>query len=930
MNRKLLRIVKIVVLIEVAYLVLFNLALNLPLTQTLVNKIRPERFAVSWDRAWTWYPLRVHARGVSANGQTSSQQWQADVARASASMSLLPLVTKTVHIGSVDAEDVDFHLRPRPRPDKDYAAIKAFFPPIEGRDPESPATPKKKKEGRGWTVEVADIRALGSHEVWVFQVRGAMSGELAARLLGYTSRGGPFFLDESTADVVVNSLSINDEAAVQGEGSLSGQFGFAPFVPSENKGVKSLAFLTADVELDLPVDSLDFLDVYLYRFDGMQVDGKGVWRGRLNYDRGDLVAGTDMAVSATELILDAASYLVKGSGDIAIAVGDDAPERLGLGMTFGAVEAFHADDPRPLVRGEDLALEIEGDNRILLDEQRENGTARVVVRIPRMAVPDLAAYQYLLPEQWAVTLNGGTGELAGEAQMSSTNLDMDLRVVSDQADLALKDARFVTSLDLGLRATGGAAEAASLDISGSYLKLFDAGLASATEEISPDWHASLVLSEGRLAIPVANEAGDEGFRSAIQTLKQQPVREVLATVDADLVAQLSVSDLGWINQLFRSPFDLAVSGGGEADMQVVVRSGWLAEGTRVGVQPTDLKVRVLDYVAQGDGRMEISVESGGEAPDMMLNATLDNGNLRRTGEETSVVEDVSLALAANATGVKIGAEPTVTAVDLKIPTARVTDMSVYNQYFPEKLPLRLTGGEAALTADVHLEQASAGGFVRLNTEGLKSRIDEQQLAAALAVDVNLAGGVPSNMEFDISGSSVRLDQVRVEGAAGTFDDAGWAAQFDLDQGRVVWKRPLELDAVATVSMRDSRPIVALFANHRGKNGWIEKLLTVEDIRGTSELSVSSGRARIPYAVVGSDKIDVGAKGMFDDASREGIFYARFRKLDGILKVRDEERNFDIFGAREKFDSYVPGQTDVFSGGRERDPVDSDESKVDKQ
>lgn len=929
MNKTLLRIVKIVVLVEVAYLLLFNLALNLPLTQTLVNKIKPEKVAVSWDRAWTWYPLRVHARGVSANGQTSSRQWQADVASASASVSLLPLVTKTVRISALDAGNVDFRLRPRPKPDKDYAAIKAFFPPIEGRDPESPATPRKKKEGKGWTVEVDDIRARGNHEVWVFQVRGAMAGELGASL-SYTSRGGPFSVSDGFAEVVVDTLSLNDEAAVQDGGSLSGRFGFAPFVPSENKGVKSLGFLSADVELDLPVDSLDFLDVYLLRFDGMEVDGEGIWRGRLNYDRGDLVTGTDMVVSASELILNAARYLVKGSGDITIAVGDDAPERLELGMTFGALEAFHAEDTRPLVTGEKLSLEVEGDNRILPDAQRETGTGRVAVRIPRMAVPDLAAYQYLLPERWAVTLNGGTGELAGEADMSPTDLVMDLRVVSDHADLTFKGARFVTSLDLGLRAAGGAAETASLDISGSYLKLFDAGLASAKEEVSPDWHASLLLPEGRLVIPVANQTGDEGFRSAMQTLKQQPVREVLATVDADLVAQLSVSDLGWINQLFRSPFELAVSGGGEADMRVVVRSGWLAEGTEVRVQPTDLKVRVLDYVAQGDGRIDISVQGGGDTPDMMLNASLDDGSLRRSGEEASVVEGVSLALAATAQDVKIGTEPTVTAVDLKIPSARVTDMSVYNQYFPEKLPLRLTGGEAALSADVHLEQASAGGFVRLNTDGLKSRIDEQQLAAELALDVNLAGGVPSNMEFDISGSSVRLDQVRVEGAAEAFDEAGWAARFDLEEGRVVWKKPLELDAVATVSMRDSRPIVALLANHRGKHGWLEKLLTVEDIRGRAELSASSGRVRIPYAVVGSDKIEVGAKGMFDDTVREGIFFARFRKLDGILKVRDGERNFDIFGARAKFDSYIPGQTDVFARGSEPAPADTVEWEADEQ
>ena len=930
MNKTLLRIIKIVVLIEVAYLVLFNLALNLPLTQTLVNKIKPEKFAVSWERAWTWYPLRVHARGVSTNGQTSSQQWQADVASASASLSLLPLVTKTVRISRVDAGDVDFRLRPRPKPEKDYAAIKAFFPPIEGRDPESPATPRKKKEGKGWTVEVDDIRARGNHEVWVFQVRGAMEGALTASL-SYTSRGGPFSLNDATADVTVNGLSINDASAVEGGGSLSGRFAMAPFVPSENKGVKSLGFLTADVELDLPVDSLDFLDVYLHRFDGMKVDGKGTWRGRLHYDRGDLVSGTDMVILASELTLKAAEYRAAGTGEISIGVDSGSPGRLDLGMVFGAVEAFHADDPRPLVRGENLALEVEGDNRILLDEQRETGTGRVAVRIPRMAVPDLAAYQYLLPAQWAVTLNGGTGELMGEAELAAASLALDLQILSDHADLALKDYHFVTSLDLGVKARGGAADTATLDISGTYLKLFDAGLAAAGRDATAQWHASLTIPEGRLAIPVTSgEAAETGFRNAMQTLRAKPLNEVLATVDADLMARLSVADLGWINQLFRSSFDLAISGGGEAEADVVIRSGWLEEGTSLRVQPTALTVQVLDYVAKGDGRIDVSVQRGGVAPDMTLDAVLEGGNLRRRGEEESVVEAVSLALAATAQGVKLGGDPTVTTVDLEIPSARVTDMSVYNQYFPEKLPLRLTGGEAALTADIHLEQASAGGYVRLDTEGLQSRLDEQQIAAELEVDINLAGGVPADMAFDISGSSVRLDEVRIQGDAKSFDQPGWAAQFDLSEGKVVWKKPVMLQAKAAVSMRDSRPVVAVLANQRGKHGWIEKLLTVEDIQGKAELSVSAGKATIPYALVGSDKIDVGAKGMFDDTSREGIFFARFRKLDGILKVRDEERNFDIFGAREKFDSYVPGQTDVFARGSEPAPAEADESEADEQ
>ena len=66
-----------------------------------------------------------------------------------------------------------------------------------------------------------------------------------------------------------------------------------------------------------------------------------------------------------------------------------------------------------------------------------------------------------------------------------------------------------------------------------------------------------------------------------------------------------------------------------------------------------------------------------------------------------------------------------------------------------------------------------------------------------------------------------------------------------------------------------------------------------------------------YAFAGSDKIDVGAKGLMNGETREGMFFARFRKLHGILKVKDEERNFDILGAKRKFEAYVPGRTNVF-------------------
>lgn len=82
------RLLLTVAVVEITYLLLVNAALGLPVTQTLVNQIKPGKFAVYWEQAWSWYPFRVHARGISANGQSRSQQWQVDAPAASASIAI--------------------------------------------------------------------------------------------------------------------------------------------------------------------------------------------------------------------------------------------------------------------------------------------------------------------------------------------------------------------------------------------------------------------------------------------------------------------------------------------------------------------------------------------------------------------------------------------------------------------------------------------------------------------------------------------------------------------------------------------------------------------------------------------------------------------------------------------------------------------------
>ncbi|HDN69324.1 MAG TPA: hypothetical protein ENG26_01955, partial [Gammaproteobacteria bacterium] len=282
------RIAIAVVVFEVIYLALVNLALQLPVTQTLLNKIRPDKFEVTWEEAWTWYPFRVHARGVSANGQSRRQQWQLELPVGSASISLLPLIFKHVNLYDLYGEDVEYFQRPRLKPDNDYAAVRAFFPPIRNRElNEAEPLPTGK---RPWTINITSARVIGSHDVWFHQVHGAIEGELQADIHVRT-RGGPFSLSNGKADVTLDAVVINGDQEALRDVMLNGTVEFSEFVPRENKGVKSLPYLTVDAELSGDVDSLAFLNLYLRHFDGMHLDGEGRVAGQLNFEQGTLVAG---------------------------------------------------------------------------------------------------------------------------------------------------------------------------------------------------------------------------------------------------------------------------------------------------------------------------------------------------------------------------------------------------------------------------------------------------------------------------------------------------------------------------------------------------------------------------------------------------------------------------------------------------------------
>jgi hypothetical protein len=185
------------------------------------------------------------------------------------------------------------------------------------------------------------------------------------------------------------------------------------------------------------------------------------------------------------------------------------------------------------------------------------------------------------------------------------------------------------------------------------------------------------------------------------------------------------------------------------------------------------------------------------------------------------------------------------------------------------------------------------------------RTHDQSVKGDLAANIELVGGVPADMMFDISGSELLLDNVQVMGEKEQFDEDNWSARFLLVRGQATWKKPLQLDVEAQINISDSRPVVAMFGNKGKRPEWLLNMLTIEDIEGTAQVAIANEQIVIPLAHAISDTTEVGAKGSISETSRNGVIYARYKKLDAVVRISDGKKNTDVIKAKEKYDTYQP-------------------------
>ena len=165
-----IRVLKILAGFELAWLLLGNLFLSTELASMVINQ-KPDKFSISWDRAWTLYPVRVHATGLVVNQRSRTTRVQVRVEQASASIRLLPLVARHLVVDRI-------------RGDTASVTLTRDVPPGEGPAP-SKTTPGFLIELRDMNIE--NLERFSFNEIIVDGGQARASGSVGIRIRGDVS-----------------------------------------------------------------------------------------------------------------------------------------------------------------------------------------------------------------------------------------------------------------------------------------------------------------------------------------------------------------------------------------------------------------------------------------------------------------------------------------------------------------------------------------------------------------------------------------------------------------------------------------------------------------------------------------------------------------------------------------------------------------------
>ena len=392
------------------------------------------------------------------------------------------------------------------------------------------------------------------------------------------------------------------------------------------------------------------------------------------------------------------------------------------------------------------------------------------------------------------------------------------------------------------------------------------------------------------------------------TMGDTSVEEILAGMSGTISIASERAGIGFLERYLANHDWIRLGGEGVLEVALRMTDGWLAPGSFFALAGPVVEAEFAGLLADGVGQVRGEVPVGASYAE--LTVELSSFGVTRVGDSAQMASGAGLTLRARNDSTAIDRPAEGLSVEVILPRTEVPQLAAFSPYLPPSTGLALTGGKAEIEAEMRYDSASnrGDGRLRLAGERVDATFRELELESRIALDLRFDQVQLASGAAELSGSSLEIDEVRVVRAGASVDE-GWWGKLRLPAATVVKPRGLEplparLEGLLEAELRDTGPVVALLEGRMPKLGWIDGLLTVENVEGTTEVRAEGrelGLRNLEMTGGAKGRLELLAELEFEERTPEGLFFARWGKLSAALELVEGERDWKLTGSRRWFE-----------------------------
>ncbi len=354
----------------------------------------------------------------------------------------------------------------------------------------------------------------------------------------------------------------------------------------------------------------------------------------------------------------------------------------------------------------------------------------------------------------------------------------------------------------------------------------------------------------------------------------------------------------------------ALNGYGRLTADLVLDDGALQPGSELIADADGLRLDFLGYATEGSGRIHgtVSDDSGeqGTGGPVRMEVAFDDFTVRRKPSNDPHVkgDDFRLVATTSDPDLRYGLSDLDVIIDM--PRAEVPDLAVYGAYLPSDVGLAVESGSGV--ARLHLEASAVEetvvGHLEVAADKVAGRFQDLGFEAGLDVRTRISGGDLDDFRLDIEGTRLELKDGVFRDDRNTREE-GWWMTVDVPTGTAhLGGETPWLEADVELAMRDTRVIIALFAELKSWLQRFEKILTVKDVTGSGSLVMQGQQLYLRNLEIEGRKLKGRAELALGEEQRRGILYVRFHGLTVGLERTGDERDWKLTGVKKWFDRRV--------------------------